>query len=83
MGEGGKGRRVEGESGGGGVEEGGEEAVDTEVGQDMEEGITFIMSTFRLYLFIYYYLYCYTDLILLFNTHYYTCTYTIPYLHFM
>ena len=52
MGEGEKGRRVEGASGGGGVEEGGEEAVDTEVGQDMEEGITSITSTFRLYLFI-------------------------------
>ena len=49
MGEGEKGRKVEGESGGGGVEEGGEEAVDTE---DMEEGTMSVTSTFRLYLFI-------------------------------
>ena len=49
MGEGEKGRKVEGGSGGGGVEEGGEEAVDTE---DMEEGTMSVTSTFRLYLFI-------------------------------
>ena len=49
MGEWEKGRKVEGESGGGGVEEGGEEAVDTE---DMEEGTMSVTSTFRLYLFI-------------------------------
>ena len=51
MGEGEKGRRVEGESGGGGVEEGGEEVVDTEVGQDMEERITSITFTFKLFIY--------------------------------